>query len=154
MLHSDTLYMQLISLLPFPVVCIWPLSHHRLRETTISSKVITDMSSAARPTRQGSQNDTHDFAQTLKRGVTFGARLKGCSDELKHRAFLTRSWLLCVSQKKKVKEKKKNKLGTRGGKIEHINWPGKWESLSLTPLSEWTIKISNMMFKAVGQANW
>lgn len=151
MLHSDTLYMLLISLLPFPVVCIWPLSQHRLRETTISSKVIADMSSEARLTRQCSQNDTHDFAQTLKRCITFGGRLKGCLDELKHQTFLTRSWLLCVSQKSKGE---KNKLGTRGGKIEHINWPGKWESLSLTPLSEWTIKISNMMFKAVGQANW
>lgn len=143
-------YVQLISLLSIHDVIS---GHYPITdlENLISSNVIADVSSVARLARQFSQNDTHaGIAQTLKRSITVGARLKGCLDELKHQAFPTHSWRRCVSRKKKRRKKKEPERG----KIERINWPGKWDSLSLTPLSEWTIKISNMMFKAVGQANW
>lgn len=95
--------------LPFCLEAIWPLSHRRLGETTISSNVTADASSAARPACRYSQYDTRaDFAQARKHSATFAARLKGCLDELKHRAFLTRSWRLWVSRKKKRRGKKRS----------------------------------------------
>lgn len=153
MLHSETLYVQYLSLtLSFCLyqATISPQTYRNNHQLQCHCRRVFSSEAA---TSILPKWHNADFAQTLKRSITFAARLKGCLDELKHQAFPTRSWRLCVSRKKKRKEEK-NKLGTRGGKIEHINWLEKWESLSLTPLSEWTIKISNIMFKAVGQASW
>lgn len=140
-------YMQTISLWPINYIIsgYFPISGAQtLRK---SSAALSEVSCFTRLKRPISQNTV---AGSLRGSVTVGTRQKGCLEKLKHQAFSTHSRRRCVTCGSHKENKAKNK---REGEIEHNTWLVKWESLSRTPLSEWMIKISNMMLEAAA-ADW
>lgn len=117
-LNSGRLHLQLISLLPFSSA--WA----HCPATDSEKPPWAPMSFQTCFQQRGWHVNTPEMTHAAtfpRRSITLGVRLKGCLDELKHGAFPTRSWRLCVSKKIKRKKRKEatNKLGTRGGCRAH-----------------------------------
>lgn len=147
MLKLVAQYMQTISLWPINYIISGYFPITGAQTLRKSSAALSEVSCFTRLNSPISQNTV---AGSLRGSLTVRTRQKGCLEKLRHQAFSTHSRRRCVTCRNHEGKKTKNK---REGEIEHNTWLVKWDTLSRTPLSEWMIKISNMMLEAAA-ADW